>query len=72
MSKEDNPYTDAEDLSLFMNNATAWYLVSNLPGLYLKHLASENGTVLERLKNCLYVIKFILNFTRKKELKIIF
>ena len=38
-----------------MNKTVAWYLVSNLPSVYVKTLASENGTVLERLKNCLLV-----------------
>lgn len=50
-----NPGQIAEDLSIFMNKTVAWFLVSNLPAPYLKHLASENGSALERLKNCLFV-----------------
>lgn len=38
-----------------MNKTVAWYLVSNLPSVYVKTLASENGTVLERLKKILFV-----------------
>jgi hypothetical protein len=47
-----------EDLSKFMNSVMIWYFINNLPSAYLKNLASENGTVFEKLKNCLIVSKF--------------
>ena len=44
-----------EDLSKFLNSALVWYFINNLPSCYLKNLASENGTVFEKLRNCLVV-----------------
>lgn len=44
-----------KELSHFMNLANMWFLISNLPSNYTKELASENGTIFERLRNCLKV-----------------
>lgn len=38
-----------------MNLALTWYFVNNLPICYAKHLASENGNILEKLNNCIAV-----------------
>ena len=46
---------EANDLSHFMNLTMIWYLINNLPNCYTKDLASENGTLFEKLKNCLTV-----------------
>lgn len=43
---------DSEDLSMLMNQVLTWYLVFNLPGVYTKSLSSDNGTILEKFKNC--------------------
>lgn len=43
---------NSEDLSMLMNQAFTWYLVFNLPGVYTKSLSSDNGTILEKFKNC--------------------
>ena len=38
MKQLDSPDQNAEDLSIFMNKTVAWYLVCNLPALYVKNL----------------------------------
>ncbi len=46
----------SEDFSMLMNQAMVWYLLFNLPGIYSKNLSSDNGTLLEKFKNCTKVI----------------
>lgn len=52
----------AHDLSNFMNLTVVWYLINNLPGCYSKNLSSENGTMFEKLRNCLVVGNFFSVF----------
>ena len=59
---KDNRIAKPKDMSDFMNIATIWFLVSNLPNNFTKDLASENGTIFEKLRNCLIVsFHFCLN-----------
>jgi hypothetical protein len=44
------------DLSNFMNSILTWYILQVLPPCYSVHLASESGSILEKLKNCLIVL----------------
>ena len=60
---------NSEDLSMLMNQAFAWYLVFNLPGVYTKSLSSDNGTILEKFKNCCKV-RCTSKFKRVEALKI--
>ena len=53
--QEEDAFRLAEDLSMYMNKTIVWYLICNLPLVYVKNLASENGSLIERLKNCLFV-----------------
>lgn len=49
-----------EDFSMLMNQALVWYLFFNLPGIYTKNLSSEQGTLLEKFKNCCKVGHFFV------------
>ena len=44
-----------ETTGKFMSKALLWYFVCNLPVCYSKNLASENGSLAEKLKNCIAV-----------------
>ena len=44
-----------QQLSNIMNNAAVWYLTSNLPSVYLKNLASDSGSIVEKICNAVLV-----------------
>jgi hypothetical protein len=53
--KEDDQSKEIQqtDLSDFMNTTMVWYFCFNLPTVYIRNLAIEMNSQLEKLKNCL-------------------